>query len=217
LNDIDVSKLLAVVLVMAIAVIGHEIMHGWVAYRYGDDLAKSQGRLSVNPIVHIDPVGTILVPLALYFMQAPFIIGWAKPVPINYSVVVRNGGHKAMLAVDLAGIVYNLFLGILLSVFYPLANIIGGEVGNFLHYFFFYGVFINIALALFNLWPIPPLDGGQALKEIALINGYQPLADFVDKIAPYGMLIIIVIINTPIDYYILTKPLLSIVQLLIPS
>lgn len=202
MNDIDISKLLAVILSLSMAVIGHEIMHGWVAYKYGDDLAKSQGRLSINPIVHIDPIGTILIPLVLFFIHAPFIIGWAKPVPINYNVVVRNGGHKAMLAVDLAGITYNLLLAIFMSALLPLSTIIGGDAGHFIGLFIWYSITINIVLAIFNFWPIPPLDGGHALKEISLIYGYKPLANFLDTIEPYGMIVIIALISTPIQDYL---------------
>jgi len=210
LQNIDIVRLLAIVLALTIAVVGHEIMHGWVAYKYGDHLAKSMGRLSPNPIVHIDPIGTIAVPLALFLMSAPFIIGWAKPVPIGYSTVVRNGGHKAMLAVDLAGIAYNLMLGIFLSVLLPLA----GESGSFVHQFLYYGITINITLAIFNLWPIPPLDGGHALKEISLMQGYTPLANLLDRIEPFGLLVIILIINSPLDDIILIKPLVFILQTL---
>ena len=214
LQNIDIVRLIAIVLALTIAVVGHEIMHGWVAYRYGDNLAKSMGRLSPNPLVHIDPIGTIAVPLALFFMHAPFIIGWAKPVPVDYNTVVRNGGHKAMLAVDLAGIAYNLMLGIFLSILLPLASTVGGEAGSFLYQFLYYGVTINITLAIFNLWPVPPLDGGHALKEISLMNGYTPLANFLDKIEPYGLLVIILIINTPLDDILLIKPLVSILHAL---
>jgi len=214
LQNIDIVKLVAIVLALTIAVVGHEIMHGWVAYKYGDNLAKSMGRLSPNPLVHIDPIGTIAVPLALFIMHAPFIIGWAKPVPVDYNTVVRNGGHKAMLAVDLAGIAYNLMLGIFLSILLPLASTVGGEAGSFLYQFLYYGVTINITLAIFNLWPVPPLDGGHALKEISLMNGYTPLANFLDQMEPYGLLVIILIINTPLDDILLIKPLIFILQAL---
>jgi len=94
-SEAELLKLITIILALAVAIIGHEIMHGWVAYKYGDSTAKSQGRLSINPIIHIDPVGTIIVPAVLYFTGAPFIFGWAKPVPVNISTVIKNGGTKA--------------------------------------------------------------------------------------------------------------------------
>jgi len=110
MSEIEILKIVASIIALAVAIIGHEIMHGWVAYKYGDNTAKSQGRLSINPIVHIDPVGTILIPAMLYFMHAPFLFGWAKPVPVNIATVIRRGGLNAAIAVALAGITYNLVL-----------------------------------------------------------------------------------------------------------
>ena len=115
----DTLKLLeisAMVLALMIAIIGHEIMHGYVAYRYGDDTAKYQGRLSINPLVHVDIVGTIIVPALLFFSQAPFMFGWAKPVPIFMPTVIQNGGYKAAIHVSLAGIAYNFFLAIVCAI-----------------------------------------------------------------------------------------------------
>jgi len=106
----DILQISAMVLALAVAIIGHEIMHGLTAYKYGDPTAKMQGRLSINPIVHVDIVGTIIVPALLYFSNAPFLFGWAKPVPVNMRVVINNGGYNGAIAVSLAGIVYNFFV-----------------------------------------------------------------------------------------------------------
>ena len=116
MESIKLIEIAAVVLALMIAIIGHEIMHGYVAYRYGDDTAKHMGRLSVNPFVHVDLVGTIIVPAVLFLSNAPFMFGWAKPVPIYMPSVIRNGGYKAAIAVSLAGIAYNFTLAILASV-----------------------------------------------------------------------------------------------------
>jgi len=87
MNEIEILKLAAMVVALIVAIVGHEIMHGWVAFKYGDHTAKDLGRLSINPLIHIDPVGTLLLPAVLYFTGAPFIFGWAKPVPVNMHTV----------------------------------------------------------------------------------------------------------------------------------
>jgi len=116
LSDVEVVKITAIVLSLAVAIIGHEIMHGYVAYRFGDPTAKDAGRLSINPIVHIDPVGTVVVPLLLYISGAPFLFGWAKPVPVNIRTVIYNGGYMAAVAVALAGVTYNFALAVVASL-----------------------------------------------------------------------------------------------------
>jgi Zn-dependent protease len=122
MDSIDLLKILAAVLALAVAIIGHEIMHGWVAYMYGDTTAKDAGRLSINPISHIDLVGTIIVPATMYFLpillggESGFLFGWAKPVPINTATVIRRGGYNAAMQVDLAGIVYNFTLAVVASI-----------------------------------------------------------------------------------------------------
>ncbi len=122
MNSIDLIGIVASIIALLIAIIGHEIMHGWIAYKYGDNTAKNAGRLSINPLVHIDPFGSILVPLMTYFIpmllgaSSGFLFGWAKPVPVNMQTVIRNGGYNAAMQVSLGGIAYNLFLATLFSV-----------------------------------------------------------------------------------------------------
>ena len=113
MESIDWIELVAAIAALLVAIIGHEIMHGWVAHKYGDNTAKDAGRLSINPISHIDPIGSILVPASMYFipmllgMGGGFLFGWAKPVPVNTQTVINNGGYNAAMQVSLAGIVYN--------------------------------------------------------------------------------------------------------------
>lgn len=192
----------AVVLALAVAIIGHEIMHGWVAYRYGDTTAKSQGRLSINPLVHIDPIGTIAVPALLYFSGAPFLFGWAKPVPVDINTVTRNGGYGAAIAVALAGITYNLILAVLAATLMPLVAHPESLTTAFIHIFLYQLVVINVILAVFNLWPIPPLDGAMALRYFASWMGWHRLAGWIEQVYPYGMILLIVVIATPVGNYL---------------
>lgn len=156
--DFEPIQIVAMVAALAVAIIGHEIMHGFVAYKYGDMTAKYEGRLSINPIVHIDPIGTIVVPLLLFVAGSPFLFGWAKPVPVNIWTVIRNGGYNGAIAVALAGIAYNLILAVSASFLLPIA-----PEGSFASQLLFYLVLYNVVLAVFNTWPIPPLDGSNAL------------------------------------------------------
>ena len=201
MSEADLLKLVSMILALVVAIVGHEIMHGWVAYKYGDNTAKSQGRLSINPIIHVDPVGTILVPAILYFTGAPFIFGWAKPVPINIGTVIRNGGTKAAVYVSLAGITFNFLLAAFCATLLPLVAQPTSMTEAFITLFLYQSVVINVLLGIFNLWPIPPLDGANALRYIAEGMKLKNFTAFYDKIYPYGMVILIIILATPISNY----------------
>lgn len=116
-------------------------MHGYVAYRYGDNTAKHEGRLSINPISHIDPIGTVLVPALLFISGSPFLFGWAKPVPVNMWTVLRNGGYNAAIAVSLAGIAYNLTVAVIASLFFGFIGE-GTILGDILYYLVIYNVIL---------------------------------------------------------------------------
>jgi len=118
LESSEIIKILLTVVILILAIVGHEIMHGLVAYKYGDNTAKDAGRLSINPIVHIDPIGTIVVPALLYISSAGFLFGWAKPVPVNIRTVIARGGYVGAMAVALAGIFYNLVLALIFSIIF---------------------------------------------------------------------------------------------------
>jgi Zn-dependent protease len=212
----ETIQLIATILALAVAIIGHEIMHGRMAYHYGDHTAKLAGRLSINPLVHIDPIGTILVPAVLYLSGAPFMFGWAKPVPIYMPEVMRNAGYKGAINVSLAGIYYNFSLAILASILlkYIDLNNINSMLGLFCVYFIFQTLVYNVVLGIFNLYPIPPLDGSHALSYFAAWNGWYKIVQFFESFSRYGMVILLVIIATPISKYIFA-PIVSIINFLL--
>lgn len=215
MTEAEIYKLIASILAIAIAIIGHEIMHGWVAYKYGDNTAKSQGRLSINPIVHIDPIGTLLVPALLYFTGAPFLFGWAKPVPINPRIVIQNGGQNGMIAVALAGITYNFLLAILLATILPLLSNPESAMEYFLFMLVWQSILINVVLGVFNLWPVPPLDGSQALLHFSAKMKWFGIVRIIEKLYPYGMIFIVLIFATPLGD-IMFKPVRWILGLIVP-
>ncbi len=194
MGHMSYMQIIASILALMIAIIGHEIMHGLVAYKYGDNTAKDAGRLSINPIVHIDLVGTIILPAILFFTGAPFMFGWAKPVPINMQTVLRNGGYNGAIAVSLAGITYNFLLAVVASFIFPYFNMQGSFTGYLLYTLVVY----NVVLGIFNLYPIPPLDGSRAVEFFSRKVGLDGIADFYNKIERYGMIILLVFIATPL-------------------
>lgn len=151
--------------ILFFSVIVHEVAHGYAALRLGDETALYSGRLTLNPIPHIDPVGTIILPLFLVISHSPFLIGWAKPVPVNpYNFVnPRQDFAKVGAAGPLANIALALISAMLLTVINLAGLMTSFElIAGLLQY----SVFINILLAVFNLIPIPPLDGSRILAAI---------------------------------------------------
>ena len=203
-----IIKYLALILAFLIAIIGHEIMHGLVAKYYGDDTATKAGRLSINPIRHIDPFGSIIFPLLLFISQKlagvndPIIFGWAKPVPVDIFKVVENGGYLGAVAVSLAGITYNFLIALISATFISLFYPPHGIFSLFFFLTFYYLVVVNVILGVFNAVPIPPLDGANAIKYLSLHFKWFSIAKFYNKIEPYGMIILLIILFTPIANYI---------------
>lgn len=187
LNTVQLLVVLAPPLLLAITL--HEVAHGWVALRCGDATAQSQGRLSLNPLRHIDPIGTVLVP-ALLAIFGGFIFGWAKPVPVNFS----NLRHpkRDMRYVAVAGPLANLAMAIGWVLLFKLSSTLGGYFGTPLALMCQAGVMINVSLMVLNLLPIPPLDGGRIL--VSLLPQRQAYS--VSRIEPYGMWILIALIFT---------------------
>jgi Zn-dependent protease len=172
LNDPLAFILLAIPLMYSVVL--HELAHGWVAWRMGDPTAKMQGRLSLNPLRHLDPVGTIMLFI--------FGFGWARPVPVNFNYI--RDTKKGLILVSSAGIITNMLLAFLAFFLYRLLTPAPGEVMATL---LSYMAQINIMLAAFNLIPIPPLDGSKILM------GFLPerLRYSFSRIEPYGFFIII--------------------------
>jgi Zn-dependent protease len=168
------------------AVTLHEVAHGWVARYFGDRTAEMLGRLSLNPLRHIDPIGTLLVPGLLLAAGAP-LFGWAKPVPVATSAL--NNPRRAMIFVALAGPAANLLMAAawcaVLAVFARMDGNV--TVDGWIALMAQAGIVMNVVLAVFNLLPIPPLDGGRVLA------GLLPprLAARLDKIEPLGLIIVL--------------------------
>lgn len=217
MENSEIIKIVATILALMVAIIGHEIMHGYMAYRYGDHTAKDARRLSINPLVHIDPVGTIILPAILFATGAPFLFGWAKPVPINIREVIRNAGYKGAINVSLAGIYYNFALAIFASVLLKYMNLgaISSYFELFITYFILQSLIYNVVLGVFNLYPIPPLDGSHALSYFAAWNGWESISNFIESMSRYGMVILVLLIATPVSQYFF-MPIRYIVSMLMP-
>ena len=144
------------ILVLILSVVVHEVSHGWVANYLGDPTARLQGRLTLNPLPHIDPIGSVLVPLLLFFTNAGVMFGWAKPVPVNpYNLRGKYGEAIVAAAGPLSNIALAIFFGLLIRL--------GGALPDSFLHMATLAVIINIVLAIFNLVPIPPLDGSKIL------------------------------------------------------
>ena len=198
--------------VLFFSIILHEFAHGYVAYRMGDDTAYMSGRLTLNPISHVDLIGTIAVPAVCWlFGWPPF--GWAKPVPVN--PMRLPSPHKDMGKVAFAGPACNLILATLCALFLKLTVAFQAQLGQHmvisLAHILQYGLFVNVFLAVFNLIPIPPLDGGRVLTALLPLSAAVKYDRFVGR---YGMWIVFALILTGVVKYILFPPTAFIVSVL---
>jgi len=199
MNELNLIQIIAVwILPVIFAVTVHEVAHGWVAKIYGDNTASMLGRLTLNPIKHIDPVGTIIIPGLLLVTGTGFVFGWAKPVPVD----ARNfkSPRRDMAVVALAGPVSNLLMALAWALIARFGVSIGleyaVEMGKA-------GISINVSLAFINLLPIPPLDGSRVLARFLPAR----LAWQYEKLERWGFLIMLVLLYTKILNLLLAIPM----------
>ena len=190
-TQLNIVQIIAIaILPILFAIVVHEVSHGWVARKFGDNTAYMLGRLTLNPFKHIDPVGTILVPL-LMLVFFKFAFGWAKPVPVDWRNL-RNP-KRDMVFVAAAGPFSNLLMAIVWGLIIHLAALLPNSlliIKEPLIYMGAIGIFANVILMVFNLVPLPPLDGGRVAV------GLLPprLSYMLSQLEPYGLIIIVILL-----------------------
>lgn len=197
--------------ILFFSIVLHEFAHGYVAYRMGDDTAYVMGRLTLNPLKHVDWVGTFAVPGLCYLMGLP-MFGWAKPVPVN--AMRLPSPRMSMGKVGLAGPSANLLLAVVCAFLIKLTlvtNILSAHAAEQTIHFLVYGLQINVLLAVFNLMPIPPLDGGHIVAALLPLNAAVAYARFFGR---WGMYVVLGLIITGMFRFILYPPMYLVVSLL---
>jgi Zn-dependent protease len=202
-----VQKIAVYALPVLFAITVHEAAHGYVAKHFGDLTAEKQGRITLNPLKHIDPIGTILLPI-LTMMLGGILFGWAKPVPVNFANL-RNP-KKDMLWVAAAGPISNFCMAIFWAMMFSLSNYMPNAAVNFLAIMSMAGISINIVLMVLNLLPMPPLDGGR----IAVSLLPMPWAIKLARLERYGFPILIVLMFTGALGYVI-YPIIQVIEQLL--
>jgi Zn-dependent protease len=185
LGSNDLPTIILRFLLIAPAIILHEVAHGYVAYLLGDPTAKLRGRLTLNPVAHVDVWGTLLMP-AIMLISTGYAFGYAKPVPVNPYLMRKTAVQTGMLLTGLAGPVTNILLAVASGLVFRALAVVPG-VPDIVAFIFYYFAFINLVLAFFNLVPIPPLDGSRVVQRF--LSG-RALETY-DSIERYGFLIVI--------------------------
>jgi Zn-dependent protease len=173
------------ILPVLIAITFHEAAHGYVAWQLGDDTAYRQGRVSFNPFRHIDPFGTVILPAILLLTRAPFLFGWAKPVPVNFARLGKP--RRDMVLVAAAGPAINIALAFAAALAGHSIGALPAGWRDWTAQMLSNGISLNLVLAVFNMLPIPPLDGGRVAVGLLPYQLAAPLA----RLEPYGMFIVI--------------------------
>ena len=212
MSDLSLPQLAAVIfLPLLFAITVHEVAHGWMAKQFGDPTAQRLGRLTLNPLKHIDPLGTLLVPGLLLLMHAPFLFGWAKPVPVTWENLRHPKRDMAIVAA--AGPGANLVM----ALFWAIVARIGAHLGTFswiglpMQYMGVYGIEINVILMVLNLIPLPPLDGGRVA--VGLLPGRW--AWQLARIEPFGFFILLALLATGVLSIIISPPINGIEHLIL--
>ena len=217
MQDIDFVQIFTTLVVvlppLIFAITLHEVAHGWVAKQFGDPTALIAGRITLNPVKHVDPLGTIVVPLVLYFLSmGQMAFGWAKPVPVAFNNL--NNPRRDMILVAAAGPGSNILMAtlwaLLPTIAFPLMTLNEGLVELLLRMSEF-GIRINVILAVFNMLPIPPLDGGRVLA--GLLPPRQAMV--LDKIEPYGFFVVIGLWYFGVLNYVIIPPILWVYEIML--
>jgi len=176
---------IAIIAVLIVSIIIHEMAHGYAANALGDPTARLAGRLSPNPLVHLDPLGSVVIPALLLFSNAGILFGWAKPVPYNpYNLTNKKYGEALVAA---AGPAVNILLAFIFAMLIRSADLLGipsTSIG-----LFSYIVYINLLLAMFNMLPFPPLDGSKILLALLPFNAQQKYRSMIAAVERYGFLV----------------------------
>lgn len=195
------SSLLIDAPALILAITLHEAAHGYAAKQFGDHTAFLMGRVTLNPMKHIDPMGTFVIPLLLKFSGAPFLFGYAKPVPVNFRAL--NHPKRDMIWVALAGPASNFVQAILWAIAFSVFHLF--QLPELLLQMAKAGIYWNVVLAAFNLFPLPPLDGGRIL--VGLLP--YTYASTISKIEPYGIFIVIGLAMIGVIGSLWMEPLIS--------
>ena len=214
-TELSTIQLITIAIIpLLFAIVVHEVAHGWVARQLGDDTAYLMGRLTLNPLKHIDLVGTILVPLIL-ILTVGFAFGWAKPVPVNFNNLRNRRRDTALVAV--AGPFANLLMAIAWALIAKLASLLPESIAMLtspLILMSMFGMVINAILMVFNLIPIPPTDGGRIATSLLPPRlGYQ-----LSRVEPYGFFIILALLLSGIIWKLLdivTQTVMQIIQFIL--
>jgi len=202
---LPLPQLIAVsILPLLFAITVHEVAHGWVAMHLGDPTAQRLGRLTLNPLKHIDPLGTILIPALLLLLKTGFVFGWAKPVPVTWENLRRP--KRDMVLVAAAGPGANLLMALIWGAVAKLGTLLpepAAWVAEPLKYMGVIGIMINIVLMVFNLFPLPPLDGGRVA--VGLLPG--PWGWRLSRLEPFGFFIILALMITGL-LWVVIEPLM---------
>jgi Zn-dependent protease len=198
LENFNINLIIIQIISLLFAVTVHEVAHGYVAYIMGDNTAKLAGRLTFNPIKHLDAIGSFFLPLILALVGSPFVFGYAKPVPVNFAHIRHF--KKGVIFVSSAGIAANLCLATMAGFFFQILSKLEFLQNNFifkpfvedLFYLLFYSVIINLSLAIFNMIPVPPLDGSRIVSMFLPDDLRRQYA----QIERFGMVIIFALLMT---------------------